>query len=159
MNLIGLVFFKNLLSYVINFPITAASGNMQYLLEQIYFLWYNLLVSFIFYLILTDVAQKCFIYNSSKFEKCSRIYYCRFLRKVKLYNFMYQPQFSSPGYLEKSQLLPTIPLRQGNHVLLTFRHRATPIQDRRFATLQRMLFIYLINKYISLTDICLTGHH
>ena len=42
---------------------------------------------------------------------------------------------------------------------LTFRHRASSIQDRRFATLQRRLFIYLINKYISLYDICLTVHH
>ena len=42
---------------------------------------------------------------------------------------------------------------------LTFRHRASSVQDRRFATLQRTLFIYLINKYISLSDICLTVHH
>ena len=39
---------------------------------------------------------------------------------------------------------------------LTFRHRASSIQDRHFATLQRTLFVYLINKYISLSDICLT---
>ena len=43
--------------------------------------------------------------------------------------------------------------------VLTFRHRGSSIQDRRFATLQRTLFIYLINKYISLLDICLTVHH
>ena len=42
---------------------------------------------------------------------------------------------------------------------LTFRHRASCIKDRRFTTLQRTLFIYLINKYISLSDICLTVHH
>ena len=42
---------------------------------------------------------------------------------------------------------------------LTFRHRASSIQDRHFATLQRTLFIYLINKYISLSDICLTVLH
>ena len=42
---------------------------------------------------------------------------------------------------------------------LTFRHRASSILDRHFATLQRTLFIYLINKYISLSDICLTVHH
>jgi hypothetical protein len=40
--------------------------------------------------------------------------------------------------------------------ILTFRHRASSIQDRHFTTLQRRLFIYLINKYISLSDICLT---
>ena len=40
--------------------------------------------------------------------------------------------------------------------ILTFRHRAFSILDRRFATLRRMLFIYLINKYISLADISLT---
>ena len=32
-------------------------------------------------------------------------------------------------------------------------------RDRRFATLQRTLFIYLINKYISLSYICLTVNH
>ena len=42
---------------------------------------------------------------------------------------------------------------------LTFRHRASSIQDSHFGTLQRTLFIYLINKYISLSDICLTVHH
>ena len=42
---------------------------------------------------------------------------------------------------------------------LNFRHRASSIQDRCFATLQRTLFIYLINKYISLSDICLTVNH
>ena len=46
------------------------------------------------------------------------------------------------------------------HSELTFRHRASYIyRDRHFATLQRTLFIYLINKYISLSDICLTVHH
>ena len=43
--------------------------------------------------------------------------------------------------------------------LLTFTHRASSIEDRSFATLQRKVFIYLINKYISLSDICLTVHH
>ena len=42
---------------------------------------------------------------------------------------------------------------------LTFRHRPSSIQDRRFATVQRTLFIYLINKCISLSDIYLTVHH
>jgi len=42
---------------------------------------------------------------------------------------------------------------------LTFRHRASSTYNRCFATLQRMLFIYLINKYISLSGICLTVHH
>jgi hypothetical protein len=42
--------------------------------------------------------------------------------------------------------------------VLTFRHRASSIKDRRFATLQRTPFIYLI-KYISLPDIFLTVHH
>ena len=42
---------------------------------------------------------------------------------------------------------------------LTFRHRASCIQDRRFTTLQRTLFIYLINKNISLSEICQTVHH
>ena len=41
---------------------------------------------------------------------------------------------------------------------LNFRHRASSIYDRRFAAIQRTLFIYLINKCISLSDICLTVH-
>jgi hypothetical protein len=32
-------------------------------------------------------------------------------------------------------------------------------RDRRFTTIQRTLFIYLINKSVSLSDICLTVHH
>ena len=59
--------------------------------------------------------------------------------------------------------LLNLPLQGSTHVRvttgLTFRHRASSIQDRRFAALQRTLFIYLINKYISLSDICLTVHH
>ena len=43
--------------------------------------------------------------------------------------------------------------------VLNFRQRASFIYDRRFTNLQRTLFIYLINKYISLSDICLTVHH
>ena len=42
---------------------------------------------------------------------------------------------------------------------LTFTPPASFIQDRRFATLQRTLFLYLINKYISLSGICLTVYH
>ena len=38
-------------------------------------------------------------------------------------------------------------------------HNKYSIQDRRFAALQRAIFIYLINKYISISDICLTVHH
>ena len=44
-------------------------------------------------------------------------------------------------------------------IRLTFRHRASSVQDRHFATLQRTRFISLINKYILLSDICLTVHH
>ena len=47
----------------------------------------------------------------------------------------------------------------GRANILTFRHRASSIQDRHFTTLQRTLFICLINKYISLSDICLTVNH
>ena len=50
-------------------------------------------------------------------------------------------------------------LEKAMHCRLTFRHCASSIQDRHFTTLQRTLFIYLINKYISLTDICLTVRH
>ena len=42
---------------------------------------------------------------------------------------------------------------------LTFRHRASSICDSHFATLQKTLFIFLINKYISLSDIYLTVRH
>ena len=46
-----------------------------------------------------------------------------------------------------------------NNSRLTFRHRASSVKDRCFANLQRTLVMYLINKYISLSDICLTVHH
>jgi len=55
-----------------------------------------------------------------------------------------------------------------NPVLLTFRHRASCIlgqalhyspENAFYIFIQRTLFIYLINKYISLSDICLTVHH
>ena len=42
---------------------------------------------------------------------------------------------------------------------LTFRHRASCILGQAFTILQRTLFIYLIDRYISLSDICLTVHH
>ena len=42
---------------------------------------------------------------------------------------------------------------------LTFRHLASSVYDRRFTTHERMHFIYLINKYISLSDIYLAVHH
>jgi hypothetical protein len=45
------------------------------------------------------------------------------------------------------------------NLCLTFRHRASCMEDRHFATLQRTFFIYLTNKYISLSDIRLTVHH
>ena len=51
------------------------------------------------------------------------------------------------------------PVMMVNVKSLTFRHRASSILDRRFATLQRTLFVYLINKYISLSDMYLTVHH
>ena len=44
------------------------------------------------------------------------------------------------------------------HSELTFRHCASSIY-RCFATLQRTLFVYLMNKYISFSEICLTVHH
>jgi hypothetical protein len=54
---------------------------------------------------------------------------------------------------------PDVKLASTKIITLTFRHRASSIEDRRFATLQRTLFMFLINKYISLSDICLTVHH
>ena len=59
----------------------------------------------------------------------------------------------------------TIVLRVPNSLLhwtqlcLTFRYRASSIQDSLFTNLQRTFFIYLINIYISLSDICLTVNH
>ena len=56
-------------------------------------------------------------------------------------------------------LLPLLCFSKTSYEILTFRHRASSVQDRRFATLQRTLFIYLINKHISLSDICLSVYH
>ena len=61
-----------------------------------------------------------------------------------------------PPFLPKTKYTPWWSPKLNS---LTFRHRASSIWDRRLATLQRTLFIYLINKYILLSDICLTVHH
>ena len=63
----------------------------------------------------------------------------------------------SDDHLQTSQVMATS--KPSHSPSLTFRHRASSIEDRNFATLQRTLFIYLINKYILLSDICLTVHH
>ena len=42
---------------------------------------------------------------------------------------------------------------------LTFRHRASSILGQTFRYSPENAFIYLINKYISLSDIRLTVHH
>ena len=44
--------------------------------------------------------------------------------------------------------------------LLTFRHRASCVLGQAFHySPENAFYIYLINKYISLSDICLTVHH
>ena len=44
--------------------------------------------------------------------------------------------------------------------VLTFRHQEHPLCRTGVSLLSReRFFIYLINKYISLSDICLTVHH
>ena len=44
--------------------------------------------------------------------------------------------------------------------VLTFRHRASCILGQAFHySPENAFYIYLINKYISLSDICLTVHH
>ena len=43
--------------------------------------------------------------------------------------------------------------------LLTFRHCASCILGQAFHYSPENAFIYLINKYISLSDICLTVYH
>ena len=43
--------------------------------------------------------------------------------------------------------------------LLTFRHRASCILGQAFHCSPENAFLYLINKYISLSDICLTVRH
>ena len=69
--------------------------------------------------------------------------------------------FPSLRYFPSNILFYTLILGRKNKYKLSliFRHRASSIQDGRFATLQRTFFIYLINKYISLSDIYLTVHH
>ena len=56
----------------------------------------------------------------------------------------------------------TYPHRVAADMLYVYKPSGTePLGTVRpsFATLQRTLFMYLINKYISLSDICLTVHH
>jgi len=49
--------------------------------------------------------------------------------------------------------------RRNTACRLTFRHRASFILGQEFRYSPRTLFIYLINKYISLSDVCLTVYH
>jgi len=56
------------------------------------------------------------------------------------------------GYIKSKKLFSCI-------YTLNFSHRASSIFDRRFATPWRTLFVYLINKYIPLSNICVTVHH
>ena len=70
-------------------------------------------------------------------------------RPIGMYRFRWQGNSKMGGKEQDQRMLN----------LLTFRHRVSSIYDTRFTTLQRTLFIYLINKYISLSDICLTVHH
>ena len=68
------------------------------------------------------------------------------------------------GFIQLSTMLDCQSLKTDEPRLVTFsplifRHRASSLLDRRFATLQRTLFIYLINKYLSLSDIFLKVHH
>ena len=63
------------------------------------------------------------------------------------------------GHRLQKFLLIYTKLRKTSTQCLNLQAPASSIQDRRFDTLQRTLFIYLINKYISLFDICLTVHH
>ena len=52
------------------------------------------------------------------------------------------------------------PPKKNIHIFpLTFRHRASCILGQAFHYSPENVFIYLINKYISLSDICLTVHH
>ena len=74
----------------------------------------------------------------------------KYLSKIKHFTILEQTKFPCPV----SQATDS---HHSN--ALTFRHRASSIEDRRFATLQKTLFIYLINKYISLSDTRLTVHH
>ena len=48
----------------------------------------------------------------------------------------------------KGKITLSMPTKHIENVDITFRHRASCIKERRFATLQRTLFMYLINKYI-----------
>ena len=43
--------------------------------------------------------------------------------------------------------------------IITFKHRASCILGQAFHYSSENAFYYLINKYISLSDICLTVHH
>ena len=96
-----------------------------------------------------------------------RFEYCRLAKKKKLINRM--SMFIRTAYLvlitrikfttctfhvhnctelENKQPLAHNILDSSILCSLTFRHRASSTQDRHFDTLQRTLFIYLINKYI-----------
>ena len=101
-----------------------------------------------------------------------RTYFLQSLCKI-LTHLLLQAYYPLPYHVQWLVLNPYIIVRKSHRVksgkevsinknltlCLNVRHRASSIQDRHFATLHRTLFIYLINKYISLPDICLTVHH
>ena len=80
------------------------------------------------------------------------------LRERRLEKTVLRPAPLPIKTAEFTQFFPQIYRRTVISFSLTFRHRASCIWDGHFTTLQRTLFIYLINKYISVYDICLTVH-
>jgi len=70
----------------------------------------------------------------------------------------YTDKINTALFAVLSAMKPVHASYQCSRIQLTFSDRASCIWDRRFATLQRTIFVYLINKYISLSDIFLTVH-
>ena len=80
-------------------------------------------------------------------------------RAVYTYLFIYRSQQTYKLTAATTELQGPKTESPKRFLYLTFRHRTSCTWDRLFSTLQRTLFIYLINNYISLSDICLTVHH
>ena len=78
---------------------------------------------------------------------------------LKLFSYINRKKHTSDGKAKKYGLWNKLRKSCKQMCNLTFRHRASCILGQAFHYSPEKAFYYLINKYISLSDICLTVHH
>ena len=107
---------------------------------------------------LTDLQDDHFVTYPSIYAKESQVWVCpEFLRRRnKEINYISCDNPKVFHCIIHQQAICWGIISQGINL---YAPRFFKLGIRRFTTLQRTLFIYLINKNISLSDICLTVHH